>query len=390
MSILASLAKAYERISDAPKQGYSSEKIGCVIGLTEKGKIATVSPRGEATSRKNPAPPLLVPQPNKKSVNISPNFLWGNSAYVLGVTARDDKTPKRLADEHTAFMQYHFDVLKNTDDSGLKALRHFLQNWKPHEFVAPTWPQDVKDQNIVFALESERRNNLYLHDRPAAKAIWAELRAADKKLKSVCLVTGTHGPIARLHPSIKGVWGAQSSGGSIVAFNHESFESYGHEQGSNAPVSEEVAFNYTAALNNFLDKDSRNRIQIGDTSTVFWADASDASIAEVAESAFGAMFTGVDESSEAGKVGDVLKRMRNGQPLRDFAPELAHGVRFYVLGLAPNAARLSIRFWFENDFGVLARNYQRYVCDMEVFPPAREEHPPLWKYLAETAVLGKR
>ena len=93
MSILASLAKAYERISDAPKQGYSSEKIGCVIGLTEKGKIATVSPRGEATSRKNPAPPLLVPQPNKKSVNISPNFLWGNSAYVLGVTARDDKTP---------------------------------------------------------------------------------------------------------------------------------------------------------------------------------------------------------------------------------------------------------------------------------------------------------
>ena len=237
MSILASLARAYERISDAPKLGYSSEKIGVVIGLTENGTVATVSPRGEATSRKKIAPSLLVPQPNKKSVNISPNFLWGNTAYVLGVTARDDKKPKRLADEHTAFVQYHLDVLKNTDDSGLKALRHFLRTWKPDQFVEPTWHQDIKDQNVVFALESERRHNLYLHDRPAAKAIWAELRAADERLKSVCLVTGTQAPIARLHPSIKGVWGAQSSGASIVAFNHESFESYGHEQGNNAPVS---------------------------------------------------------------------------------------------------------------------------------------------------------
>lgn len=65
MSILASLAKAYERISDAPKLGYSSEKIGVVIGLTENGTVATVSPRGEATSRKKIAPSLLVPQPNK-------------------------------------------------------------------------------------------------------------------------------------------------------------------------------------------------------------------------------------------------------------------------------------------------------------------------------------
>jgi CRISPR-associated protein Csd1 len=306
------------------------------------------------------------------------------------VTARDDKTPKRLADEHTAFVQYHLDVLKNTYDVGLKALCHFLRTWKPDQFVEPTWPQDIKDQNVVFALESERRHNLYLHDRPAAKAIWAELRTVDESLKSVCLATGTQAPIARLHPSIKGVWGAQSSGASIVAFNHESFESYGHEQGNNAPVSAEVAFNYTTALNTFLSKDSRNRIQIGDASTVFWADTSQASLAEVVENTFAAMFAGVDESTETDKVRDVLKRMRNGEPLRDFAPELTHGVRFYILGLAPNAARLSIRFWFENDFSVLARNYQRYVRDMEVFPPPRDEHPALWKYLAETAVLGKR
>jgi CRISPR-associated protein Csd1 len=122
---------------------------------------------------------------------------------------------------------------------------------------------------------------------------------------------------------------------------------------------------------------------------VFWADASDVSMAEMAESTFGAMFAGIDEATQAGKVGDILKRIRKGQPLKEFAPELAEGVRFCVLGLAPNSSRLSIRFWFENDFGVLARNYQRFVGEMEVVPLPRDEHPALWKYLAETAVLGK-
>ena len=96
-----------------------------------------------------------------------------------------------------------------------------------------------------------------------------------------------------------------------MAFNQESFASYEHEQGDNAPVSETIAFNYTTALNSFLAKDSKNRIQIGDASTVFWADSSDADVAATAESTFGAMFTDVDEVTEAGKIGDILKRVRN-------------------------------------------------------------------------------
>jgi CRISPR-associated protein Csd1 len=390
MSILASLAKAYERIPDTPCFGYSQEKIGFVIGLNPDGTVATVAPRGEAEERKKTAPPMLVPQPAKKSVNILPNFLWGNTAYVLGITGREDKKPKRLADEHAAFVRYHLDALKNANDAGLVAFRRFLEVWTPSQFAEPLWPADMKDQNVAFALESDRLRNVYLHDLTTAKVLWTELNAAEDAPKSVCLVTGALGPIARLHPSIKGVWGAQSSGASIVAFNQESFASYGHEQGDNAPISEATAFKYTTALNAFLSKGSRNRIQIADASTVFWADASDATTAEMAESTFGAMFAGVDEATQASKVGDILKRIRNGQPLREFAPELAEGVRFYVLGLAPNAARLSIRLWFENDFGVLARNYQRFVGEMEVFPPPRDENPALWKYLLETAVLSKR
>jgi CRISPR-associated protein Csd1 len=165
--------------------------------------------------------------------------------------------------------------------------------------------------------------------------------------------------------------------------------SYGHEQGYNAPISEAVAFQYTTALNTFL-AGTINRIQIGDASTVFWADASDATTAKIAESTFGAMFANVDETVEAGKIGDILRRIRNGQPLKEFAPELAEGVRFYVLGLAPNAARLAIRFWFEDSFGVVAKNYQRFVQEMKIAPPSRDEHPALWKYLLEIAVATKR
>jgi CRISPR-associated protein Csd1 len=398
MTILASLAKAYERIKDAPPFGYSTEKIGFVISLNEDGAVASVIDLRSEDKKRSPRL-MQVPQPVKRTVGIEPNFLWDKTSYVLGVTAEsydelDEKKRKkkieRLASKHAAFANRHLDALAGNDDPGLTALRLFLQSWRLEQFTEPLWFDDIKDQNVVFALESDRRNNVYLHDRPAAKALWEKLSAAKETASGICLITGEQAPVARLHPAIKNVWGAQSSGASIVAFNQESFTSYEHDQGDNAPISEAAAFRYTTALNIFLAKDSRHRIQIGDASTVFWADASDAAIAEEAENAFIAMFEEVNEDIESRKVGDILEHIRKGQPLDEVAPELSHGVRFHVLGLAPNAARLSIRFWFDNDFGVLARNYQRFVADMRIEPPPRESNPPLWRYLIETAVLGKR
>ena len=138
--------------------------------------------------------------------------------------------------------------------------------------------------------------------------------------EAVCLVTGERGPIARLHPAIKGVWGAQSSGASIVSFNLDAFASYGHEQGDNAPVSEAAAFAYTTALNRFLEKGSGHRIQIGDASTVFWADASDSRRCRaegVVEDFFEAREVARgDEKVGAQKVGAILEGIREGKPPR--------------------------------------------------------------------------
>lgn len=394
MSILASLVKAYDRIPDIPPIGFATAKIGYVISLNEDGTVAAVIPlQDEAVKGKKKQPKSLqVPQPPKRTSGISPCFLWDKTSYVLGVTVGEGK---RTVEEHAAFIRKHLEVLADTDDLGLRALVLFMGSWKSEQFQAPFWPEDMKDQNVVFALESERLTR-YLHERTAARVLWEKLSETEQQTDSICLVSGLRGPIARLHPSIKGVWGAQSSGASIVSFNKEnnSFESYGHEQGNNAPVSELAAFKYTTVLNSFL-AGRTNRIQIGDASTVFWADASDAEIAQDAESVFQAMIGGeIDETAEAEKVGIILARIRKGvtwaEAVRDLAPNLTSGVRFNVLGLAPNAARLSIRFWFEDDFGTLAKNYQRFVQDMAIDPPSRELHPGLWRYLVEIAVLGKR
>jgi CRISPR-associated protein Csd1 len=398
MSILSSLVSAYDRMSDAPPFGYSSQSIGVIVGLGEDGSIASVTPSFDGEGKKRKARTMPVPQPVKRTVAIAPNFLWDKTSYVLGVTAGEGK---RTAEEHRAFKEFHERALALTEDPGLAAFLNFLHRWTPDQFVAPLLPDDLKDQNVAFAFEPDRLRKLWLHDRPAAKELWARVSSADANMTQICLVTGEAAPVARLHPAIKGVWGGQSSGGSIISFNLDAFKSYGHEQGDNAPISDAAAFKYTTILNRYLGRDSGHRIQIGDTSTVFWADAEKTETSEEAAALFQAMFgdqaaeadaagSAEEDWSQSKKVGILLERLRAGEQLETLDAGLNRGVRFHILGLAPNAARISIRFYFENDFGVLAESYQRFVSDMKIVPVWREPYPPLWRYLVETAVLGKR
>ena len=386
MSLLASLARAYDRLPDAPPYGFSTEKIGFCVLLNRDGSVAGVEDL-RATDKKRSPRMLLVPQAVKRTAGISPNFLWDKSAYVLGVTAGEGK---RTADEHAAFRARHAEWLTGTEDEGLLALTRFLTDWTPEAFAPPVWPEDLRDQNIVFALSDEYLDGM-LHDRPAAKALWQRIGAEGAADPQTCLVTGNAAPVARLHPSIKGVWGAQTAGASLVSFNLDAFTSYGHEQGDNAPVSEAAVFAYTTALNRFLQKDSKHRIQIGDASTVFWADATQAADAKEAENLFAGYFDAAsDDAIDSAAIRERLDGIRNGLPLAQIAPELAQGVRFHVLGLAPNAARLSVRFYWQDDFGRLTANYQRYLSDMKLKPPPRDGWPPLWRYLSELAAMGKR
>jgi CRISPR-associated protein Csd1 len=392
MSALAALARAYERMAgrnEVPAFGYSSEKIGFAIPLNADGTLAGAPIDLRATEgKKKLSTSMAVPASFKRpGVTPKPFFLWDNTAFALGVTASEGKNGVA---RFQAFRDRHLRDVAETSDEGLVALQRFLGVWNPDDFARLGWPEDMKDQNIVFALERERLDNIYIHDRPAARELWAKLSAeSDKNAKAVCLVSGKKAPVARLHPAIKGVWGAQSSGGSIVSFNLDAFNSYGHEQGDNAPVSETAAFAYTTALNRFLERDSGHRIKIGDASTVFWADAGDPKAAEDAEDIFAGLIGVDDEKITNRSVKDTLEKIRAGRAAADVIADLPNGVRFYILGLAPNAARLSIRFYLEDEFGVIARRYLEHIERLRIEPPPREVAPSMWRMLVETAVLRK-
>ena len=376
-------------MQNAPPFGYSAEKIGFEIVLNADGSLACPPIDRREGEGKNRVPKLmLVPQPGKRTSGIAPNFLWDKTSYVLGITAGERR---RTTKEHAAFVARHKEALQDNEDEGLRALLKFLEFWKSKDFDRFGWPADMKDQNVVFSLASDWQNEIRVHDRRAARALWARLNAKNDAPMCLCLVSGERAPLARLHPPIKGVWGAQKAGASIVSFNLDAFSSYGHAQGENAPISEAAAFAYTTALNHFLEKGSGQRVQIGDASTVFWADAGDPAIRSEAEGLFFALLGGakVDETTEAKKIGAILMAVHRGEPLENLTSNLPEGVRLSVLALAPNAARLSIRSFIHGDFRKIVKRYLDHVDRMRIEPPPREQALPFWRLLIETAAQRK-
>ena len=391
MSILTSLDRAYHRLEKedkVPPIGYSDERVGYCVVLGTDGRPVGQPVDLRDHSGKNPvAPRHSVPRPEKRTVKIVPNFLWDKAAYALGAIENEEgETPderqrrvERTVKQYEAFRDRHLDALQRESDAGLVACYRFLQWWKPEYFDVRGWPDEMKGSNVVFRLGTDHN---FIHDREAARQLWASQMNQDQELgQAVCLVTGERSPIARLHPSIKGVRGAQSAGASIVSFNLDAFESYGHKQGDNAPVSEDAAAAYTTVLNHFL-RTNENKVQLGDASTVFWADGSEAA---QCEALFSFLTNDTDDEISEQAIKTILEKIKSGRPMEEIRPDLPQGVRFYVLGLAPNAARISIRFWLEYDFATLADHIRCHYQDMRINPPPRQEQPSVRRCLREIA-----
>ncbi len=380
---LQALAARYERLAtkgEVSPYGYSSERISYALVLAPNGCVVDVQPLLDASAGKPQPRRMVVPQAVKRTSGIASNFLWDKTSYVLGVSTKESR---RVAEEHAAFKKLHERLLAGTADPGLQALLGFLAAWKPARFPEVPFSPEMRDTNFVFRLDGDEG---FLHDRPAARKIWLSyLRSVDAP-EAMCLVSGEIGPIARLHPAIKGIAGAQSSGASLVSFNLDAFTSYGKEQGANAPVSEAAAFGYGTALNALLAPGSRNMLRLADTTLVFWAELDNA------EAVVRGFFDPPrpDEKGEAARIRHVLEQMAQGRPLRDAAPDLDPETRFYVLGLAPNAARVSIRYWLESSLGELAERFRAWWEDLRIEPdPWDGRAPALWRLLYELAAQRK-
>jgi CRISPR-associated protein Csd1 len=320
------------------------------------------------------AKPKLYPVPAsfpRPGVTPRAFFLWDKTSFALGVTkSAEGKGWARSKKTHAAFVALHSERLAGQDDAGLAALLRFLQSWQPEHFDAPPFRSDMLDANILFRLEGDHG---FIHERPAARALVEAGKKNGESEGILCLVTGEQAPLARLHPTIKGVEGAQSSGAALVSFNLDAFTSLGMEQGANAPTGDAAAFRYGTALNHMLTRDGPNRVKrpIGDATVVFWADASNAEAAEEAESLFGDAVDPPTDAEEAAKIGTDLEALARGRPLPELRPKITQGTRFHVLGLSPNAARLSVRFWLADDFEVFARNLADHYQDMHIEPRPR-------------------
>jgi CRISPR-associated protein Csd1 len=395
VTILQALDGYYARMAargEADEPGWSREKFGWCVVIDADGAPVDVLNLHDLGGKK-PVPKLYrVPAGVKRTVGIATNFLWDKTAYSLGRTAGEGR---RTAQEHAAFVALHLRLLAGSNDEGLVAFARFLASWTPERFDTAPFLAEMLDSNILFRLAGDR---CYLHERDAARALVGAAEPDDEgpgKDDILCLVTGQTAPQARLHPTIKGVEGGQTSGASLVSFNLDAFTSYGKEQGANAPTSQAAAFRYGSVLNRLLLRGGPNRVSrpIGDATVVFWADATNASpeAATALESLFGsALSMDVEDAGEAAKIGDTLEAVAKGRPLSTIHPDLVEGVRFHVLGLAPNAARLSVRYWLCDDFRVFAERLAQHSADLGLKPSPWVKPPSVNRFLVKTVALQEK
>lgn len=394
--ILHALNSYYQRMLDDPDAemsayGTSVESISFALVLDKDGSLQDIEDLRETVGKKLRARKMQVPAAEKKASGIKANFLWDTTSYVLGL---DDKGKQDRTDKcHEAFIE-RIKECSDEDDPGFRAVISFLEKQEgKHVALYDNW-DEICGSNLVFRLGGVPG---FVHEREAARKAWGKsLIQRGAEVTGQCLISGDENvPLARLHPSIKGVRGAQSSGASIVSFNQNSFVSYGKEQSFNAPVSEVSAFAYTTALNALLATNSRQKISIGDTTYVFWAKRPTPLEPILAE-----MFEPSDDVNDSSEQDDqqttkdvygLLKAIRNGKKPTDFMSDLDEDVQFYILGLAPNAARLSIRFWQESSLGDLLIKVGRYYRELDIVQQFDNdpEFPPLWRLLCQTATLGK-
>jgi CRISPR-associated protein Csd1 len=397
--ILHALNGYYERMLNTPDSGMpafgtSIENISFALVLGGDGTLRSIEDLREPDGNRQRPRKMPVPAAVTRTSGIKANFLWDKSAYVFG--ADGDGPTESNRQRFQAFNELLNDVGQDIEDPGFLAVRRFLQGWdceRTEETISRyhEW-EDVCSAHVVFRLDGAPG---FIHDRQSVQREWLKYgqRNTDTPLIQ-CLITGEqNAPLARIHTPIKGVRGGQTSGGYIVSFNASAFVSYDQDKAS---VAESSAFSYTTALNSLLTGNSRQKIVIGDTTYAFWA-----ACPNPIESYFADLFDPPSDATEAAAAQDdqqttsqihgLLKAIRDGRKATDFLPDLAEDVQFYILGLAPNAARLSIRFWEANSLGTLLERVGKHYEQLNIIRQFdnEPEFPPLWRLLCQTATLGK-
>lgn len=392
--ILQALTEYYKTLTDQGEispPGWGEVKVSYALCIGADGTLEQVVPvQTEQTKGKKTvlAPQLMrLPAPVKRSSGVSANFLCDNASYLLGVTDNDEKIQRTLTC-FQACKALHEELLEGVDSPAARAVLAYFRSWQPeqaasHSALFPCWEELMAGGNLVF-----RYDGAFVHeDEPVRQAWDSHYQAEGEGPQMICLVTGERSPVENIHPSIKNVQGAQSSGAALVSFNAPAFCSYGKEQNNNAPTSKYAAFAYTTALNHLL-ADREHVYRMGDATVVCWARNG----GDVYQNIFGAAFFGQGPTYTLTDLQGALKNLCMGNAVELDGEQLDPNMEFYILGLSPNAARLSVRFFLRNTFGAFLRNAQAHQQRLEIVKPAYDKFDTIsmWKLLNETVNQNSR
>lgn len=403
--ILQSLHALYQRLADDPeyklaRPGFSPQKIAFRIVLHPDGRLFKMEDsRVKNTNGRLVPRSMDTPNSDKTSGSgINPCFLWDNQTYLLG-RQPEDKAEDFGQARFEAFRQRHLELESAIDHQEFSAFCRFLESWRPSQLT--DYPI-LAEVGTGFGVVQILGRDHCLHEEPTIRRWWsANQPEASNAPKGQCLLTGEVAVIARLHPKIKGIDGGKAES-LLVSFNAPSYESYGKSQSFNAPVGETAAMQYGTALNNLLagPKSSKHRIRIGDTTCVFWTDRK-----TVVEDVFAAFSQGGDQAAEnepqdstlREKIHAFLEALRLGREAYADLADDPDGTRFYLLGLSPNAARLSIRFFYQSSVAHLLDHLRKHRDDIRIVREFEQqvgkrrpdsEFPAYWEFLRETVRHG--
>jgi len=398
--ILQSLYRYYElleeRGEELPGEAYSEADVSFEVHLDKDGRVREILPytndKGKPDKRK-----YIVPRQEKRSSGISPYFLCDKADYFFGSAiglreaCREEMRKLWLAVfEKAPSASEEIEALRAFVSFNPKDLENLLRN-----AVSPEVLESLKKGGLCV-LRYAPTGKLF-HQLPALKAAWEKhLLPADSNESDddymTCLITGQRVPrsqIARLHPNIKNVAGAQTSGAAIVSFNKEAFCSYGLEQSYNAPTSQRAADAYGYVLNRFLS-DPIHKVRLSDTTVVFWAETQAPGeqefLAHLLDDVNNNAREPDDENSIRARIRSAVVRISQGRTFRETFQDLNPETRFYVLGLSPNAARLSIRFWYTGSLGEIGERVWQHFSDLSV--KGLNRSPSIRELLRELAVQG--
>jgi len=393
--ILQALVKYHDRLvaeGRMPPSGYVRQDIPFLVILNREGRFRGLDDTRAGEGRAQRARQFLVPKPVSRPGPVIPFLLWDNPAYVFGRSKPDNtKDPKkqreRATEQHRSFVEFHTTIFPTGDcPPGVQAVQRFLNgNELELAFNDPLWPTVEKEgRPVSFMIEGETQ--LVCEDQAVVNLVGAMAPRGDAAGDTAqCLVTGDLERIALRHTEIKGVYDPNAQvPRKLIGFKPPAFCSHQKKQGMNAPVGVVAEAAYTAALNTLLSRDSRQKMTVGGTTTVFWAERQ-TPMEDVLADLFGFAPEVTDSPRDLDGIRALLTAPKTGvtPPLNDPTP-------FYVLGLAPNAARIAVRFWHVGTVAGMAGHIVQYFEDMLVVrPPNVPECPRLGELLRSTAVEGK-